>query len=74
MVEFNAVITPCTLTYRFVHTPGRDGNSPEMLGVASPESEGFSAQLTRGNRGPVSRHSHAAEMCEDPDRILAMVQ
>ena len=47
---FKVVITPCTLIYRFVHTPGTLGNTPEMLGAARPESEGFSAQAHMGQQ------------------------
>ena len=36
--------------YRFVHTSGSLANSPEMLGAARPESEGFSAQAHMGQR------------------------
>ncbi len=34
----------CVRIYRFVHTPGRSANSPEMLGAARPGSEGFSVR------------------------------
>ena len=33
-----------TLTYRFVHSHGHLGNSPETLGPAWPKLEGFGAQ------------------------------
>ena len=59
--------------YRFVHTSGSHENSPEMLGTARSESEGFSAQLTYGSSGMLHRLSRTAPMCEDPARILAMV-
>ena len=50
MGAFKVAMTPCTLIYRFVHTSGSPGNSPEMLGTAKPESEGFSAQTHEGLR------------------------
>ena len=38
------MITPCTLIYRFVHSHDYLRNSPDMLGLAEPDSEGFYAQ------------------------------
>ncbi len=56
-------MTPCTLIYRFVHTPGSTGNTPEMLGAARPESEGFNAQPCTAPRRPnSSAQRHGADV------------
>jgi len=41
---FKMAMTSCARSYRFVHTSGALGNTPEMLGAARPESKGFSVR------------------------------
>lgn len=38
---FKVTMTPRARSYRLVHTSGSHENSPEMLGTAKSESEGF---------------------------------
>jgi len=63
----------CAPYYRFVHTLDSTGNSPEMLGAAGPESEGFSAQPCTAPRRLDCGFRRTVSMCEDRTRILAMV-
>jgi len=60
---FTVAMTLRTLIYRFVHTSGSPGNSPEMLGAARPESEGFNAHpCTAQRRLASSAQSHGPDV------------
>lgn len=56
-----------------MHSPDSATNTPKMLGMARPGSEGFNAQPHMGQRQRNAPTQPNGADVEDPARILAMV-